>query len=717
MYAKNMETLPRYDCRSRCWRRCQRLAYLTVAFASIGLANSCVTVASSTPLNSASSASYSSCGGTTPQSGDNLTVASPLQITANLALGAGVLAINGANAVLTWDGNSHTVSWTGSAVITVGCYDSTTSGCSASPYSIDTCTTPPASAGQVMTWTVASLTSADPIFKYNGTGSAPSYSIRGRVCDSIFNPGSGQVLIHTAAFGLVDMSDWTFRRDKVNGGAVSFTLNRLSSFTADKVSVNANSDTVFAFAGTQTQDSVSCAGTISTTTVTCTNIFGAAVGSYVTGTGLQNATRITSVAPIGVSTQGSFTINKSLTATIAAATLTFISGCDIADFSWTATTSTHVAIGTRSLAIPPPPCLVTNAFVRTDPTGATAPGMMDLGAGISNSLLAGYYTLASTGGCGRGIYLSDGSGFAGILANLTSASTHNAFSGLCQNLIAGTGMSSDTSFFAQTGAQSITGQGSIFGFGSGCPFSSSYDVVVNDNDPGTEGIFTLNNTSGVTASSPCPVIKNATVVMGAASPGGLDVGFGEDDGMGGLFSDVNSSIYNSIVVNGFLGITCRDTTTTFLSGGTGGVGVYNNDVYNATTAYAKTGTCSHFDNGVTAHPSATYGDTTFNPLFSGTVQYPANPDTRWNACDLSLGGSGSIGAMATMFFARWTGAVPTYTTSQVVDCLRAPFTPTAAAALTAGAGNVYIGALQPSVSSAGTVITGGAALGGALGVR
>jgi hypothetical protein len=643
----------------------------------------------STGLPSSVTTSFQPNG--TPGAGDTCTIDHPLKITGNFT--CGTISINGAAGWLGWDGGNWSITSSNQIGVITGCLPGS-SGCP-SGYSIDTCATAPTSTGNVLTWTVSGLSSAQGIF--SAISQPLPYMTNVQMCNSVFNPGSGAVLNYADQYGVMDSSNWAFTNSKINGGASSMIIYGLGSISATNVSQTGASGELFRFIGPD-QITGTVTGSIGNPVFSAINTTnggqsGVSAGQHVSGVGIvpgttvaalanQPATGITlSAAPVAGFTTGE--------------TLTFSAGCYTTNVTQVSSTSVVPFVNGTAIAAVPTLCVNSGEAVLSDSGGTYAPSLAQGILSIADSLEFSYYN-NGTSVTQRCIDAST----AGSTA-LHSTATHNAVDGCYEDQHAENYVDSLSNFFGGYGAQSTVGQGNIFGQGTGCPFTSTYDISVNWQDPGSSGIFWLNNTTGVTASSPCPVVKNATVVMGLNSGGGINAAFGEDDGMGGHFSVQNASIFNSLIVNGFTGIACRDTTSTWLNNGTGGVGSYNNDVIGAQNAlYTKSGTCTNFDDGSHAHPNALYGDITANPNFQGTTQYGTYTGQPWAACDASLGGTGSLANMfGTVMFNRWQAAyTPPYTPSQVVDCLRKAFTPTNSALKSAGVGGAFIGALAPAVS-------------------
>jgi hypothetical protein len=308
---------------------------------------------------------------------------------------------------------------------------------------------------------------------------------------------------------------------------------------------------------------------------------------------------------------------------------------------------------------------------------------------VTNSLEMNFYAPVGTANF-HGIAIGGTSGTHAAIA-------HNALYG-AQEAVQNYSDSTNNVIFVSL--QSALGQGGLFSDNAGCPFTSTGDIVAYDPASGVDtGSFGALFLSGVDV-TPCPVIRHMTVVGSARGDGGYGLDFGETP-----FADANVLVADSILYkpDGW-GINSQ-AGSTYLTTCTGGVGICNNDVFGAgITPYVNGGT------NFGTHPSATYGDIAIDPGFLTAIR-------TFPACDSILGGTGSIANMfGTVMFNRWTGAAPLYTSSQVVDCLRAAWVPSNAALLTASSTGSYIGAMVPVVATSpfSTSIAGSVSYSGAV---
>lgn len=371
----------------------------------------------------------------------------------------------------------------------------------------------------------------------------------------------------------------------------------------------------------------------------------------------------------------------------------FLSGVDLAKCSMFAVTITsNTASGNNFTMIGDQvgvsPCTMDSMAYETWSWN----GLTTAGANISNSILKSFF--------------QDGVTFDQIAVSLTGTVSrtatifHNAIDGFGQDIWAENYAHDSYNFLVQNNGIAL-GQGALFGDGAFCPYASDHDILTVDNDPFVgDSLLVLGSGSFGVA---CPLMSNETVYQGIQhqSGGQETVALGEFTGSAHLQID-NSAFHDSIVVSGNYGIKSRDTNT-FLNNGTGGVGVYNDDVYtpNFAVQYSSFPGNVNFDNGVTVHPSnSLYGDTNFNPNFVDITQ-------RFASCDATLGGTGTTdNVFGTEMFNRWTGAVPHYTPSQMVDCLRAGWVPQNTSAWNSGSSHWYIGAIQVGTQSSNATISG-----------
>ncbi len=734
------------------------LLLFVAAFLAASHANafSCAVASSTTPLLSSASASWTSCNGTVPQNGDSVTVGFPLKIDSNIPASGSVTAfsVNGSTATITWDGNPHKVTVAGQIVLTLGCVAAGT-GCAA-PFIIDTCTQAASTANAtgsagsastaltvsgvsgtiqngmmvtgagivpgttvtgsgtswtlsqnsyaavsgkvyfsaVMNWTATGLSANQAVF--NASAPSSPFSVFAQVCNFLISPStSGSVLTDAGQFGVTDSSTFLFRNGVIVGGAKSFIGGYEGALTLNNVTQTGSSDSIYNTANANSSITTTATGSAASKTITVnlsgSGTYGAAVGQIVTGT---NIPANTTVASFVIYPGTSVTLSNFPTGTVTSATFRQVA---------TATNVTQVNSTSDAPAffspVGSPYLTIDSEAILSDAAGTHAPALTQVGNSIGNSLLLSYYQ-------NGGMIAQQGISLGGSSATFPGVATGNAVSGAYQGLATVSNSTSNGNFFSCISTLCTAGQGLLFGFGYGCPFSSSHDVAITYLDPGNAGILTLNNTDGVTASSPCPVFDHLTLVMGlAVPPSPQAIGFGEDTGLQKL-SDANASIHDSIVIGSYAGIQSRDSTTTWLTNGTGSAGVYNNDVFGQSgCAYSGPSTCvagavgSGFDNGVTAHPNALYGDVTFNPNFQATVQFSAI-DTPWISCDTKLGGTGSVANMfqTVMGGRAVSGYASAYTPAQVVSCLRAPFAPTNPLAATAGSTGSFIGAMAPAAA-------------------
>lgn len=231
-------------------------------------------------------------------------------------------------------------------------------------------------------------------------------------------------------------------------------------------------------------------------------------------------------------------------------------------------------------------------------------------------------------------------------------------------------------------------QGQYFVYGAS-NITSTHDVaVLGTNNTGHNLFFWIGNGTNTAQNL---TIDHATAVGLSPDTG---TGSGLQMGEGNTTANLNvlqGQISNSIVSTTTYGILSQNTNNVFVATGTGGVGVFNTDVFNTLTggsAYTAAGT--NFGTSP-AHPSGTYGDLiNVNPWIYSTTRKLTN-------CDAILGGPGTIADMGTQFAGRWNGSttLPLITPSNVWSCMRMAFTPQNPAVGSASSTGSYLGAVQP----------------------
>jgi hypothetical protein len=725
-------------------------------------ANSCAEVSTTVPLPSGLASTWSSCGGTIPQNGDSVTIGYDLEITSSIPVSGSVssIVVNGAAASVTWDGLPHNVNATGGIKIDEGCL-ATGSGC-ATMYAWDTCgprgtmagatgsTSGPSTtltvsgvtgtilpgmlvaginilpgtliaSGSGATWTLSQtstgtvsgtismasvidytstgLTTGQMIFDTTGAG-APNYAVYGRVCDFIANPSAAGSLYADSNYGggATSSDDFSFSNGVVVGGAKTIYRDYGALSLLD-LTVTGNSDSVFFTDGNLTI-TATATGSAASETLTAVNTaiggdtFGLAIGAPVTGT---NIPANTTIASLVVYPGTSITLSNFPTGTVTGFTAT--QALVVTNVTQVNTTMSNASMINGIDAVHP--FVVTGSAFLGDPAGTYSNGFTQDGLNYTDNIALSYNG-ADQGGSGAvyGINIPPGtivssnaiSGFyqdayAPILSASTITLSDNFFS-LVPNAI-GTG--------GPGGTQGIT---FVYSTDNGV-WSEKNDILIADGNVGI--IFYCINT-GTTGGPTCLMDHDTFVGTNGQGAGPQLIGFGESGG-----PTLLNQFSNSIGLYDANGI--DNSSATYITTGTGSVGVYNNDLFGQTVqAYCTngfncaTGAVDHgFDNGSTIHPNAIYGDISVNPNFVNGTQYSAI-DTRWINCDTSLGGTGSVANMfqTVMGGRAVNGYVPPYTPAQVVACLRAPWVPTNAAIATASSSGGYIGAMPPAGSGPNT---------------
>jgi hypothetical protein len=168
-------------------------------------------------------------------------------------------------------------------------------------------------------------------------------------------------------------------------------------------------------------------------------------------------------------------------------------------------------------------------------------------------------------------------------------------------------------------------------------------------------------------------------------PGGTSSGIQFSEGTTIGLSVSSAALFNSISSQYNTAIFAPNPFNTFNGSGTGGVGIYNNDVYSVgTTSYSVVGT-----NAGSGHPSSAFGDVSLNPGFVSTTR-------RLSDCDMILGGPGTDADLFNHLYLRWNKTpLGNFTPSNIWSCIVAPIAPTNIALATAGFNGTYIGAVRP----------------------
>lgn len=609
-----------------------------------------------------------------------------------------------------YDGSTATsLQWNGSITITSGLAGPSQS-------SINTCNSAnrSLSAGvYTLTLTANSLSSTQGMVLFNGGGVLPTYSIWNHICYSELYPGSGRALVHYGSFGALDQSIEELSYNHIHAGADAVFVAALGDLEVHNNSRDGAPAGSLINSGAGplgTLASATMTGTIGVTAVNFSSVFGvtgsttaggvAQPGPLIDGAGIQAGTRVVTVA-VYPGTSGTLSLPP-VAGFTSGETVTVYAQGNVADNTVVGYTGNAQVFVLDSAGGNPGYTLLRNAS-DTDTGGTYAEGAAQAFYLLQDNLLLSHAT---------GILQVYGltSSFPSTVN--TPAAFHNAIDGAYSDLRPpATGLTSSYNFFAQQGAQSVTGQGVIEMQGSGCLFLSTFDVLLNYADPGTELMLALNSQAG-TSGAPCPAFVNDTFIMLNSPMGDTTcmACFGESNA-GYSDAAVNSTVANSIFYDNTTyknsAMNCRDALTTFVTSGPLGTGIYGNDIYapgwsgSPSTGYIKSySPCTGFDGG-TPHPYAGYSDTTINPNF-GT--FPANAIAAWSACALKLGGLGTeAGIFGTEMFKRYQyNYSPPYTPAQMVDCLRSMATPTNAALATAGYGGVQVGALAPAAPSGPT---------------
>lgn len=208
----------------------------------------------------------------------------------------------------------------------------------------------------------------------------------------------------------------------------------------------------------------------------------------------------------------------------------------------------------------------------------------------------------------------------------------------------------------------------VVGFGTPPPYTS----VIITNSTG----YTIDNTQ-------------------ASSTG--DFGLGEP---GGNVVASPSGMYDNVDAHGFVCYMSNDGASVFGTAGTGGVGVSNNDCYAPISAtYNKAAPSTNFDNGVTSHPNAIYGDVAINPFLYEVTRTYARCDEILKSLSA---GAGTAEDLFTELGKQWNATNSALVTPQNVwNCMYVPVVPQNPALNTLSRSGGFIGSQAPVILSSG----------------
>lgn len=225
------------------------------------------------------------------------------------------------------------------------------------------------------------------------------------------------------------------------------------------------------------------------------------------------------------------------------------------------------------------------------------------------------------------------------------------------------------------------GQGIYIDFGYSNVLSNN-DMGSLDTNGGNLGWFFLGATTAADT-----VTGNNLTLVGKFPDTGNSVGVGLGEGGAAVNLNVSTATLSNSIVSTFTnGISSGNSNNTFVSSGTGGVGVFNNDVFNVSgTVYFPNGT--NFGTSP-AHPSATYGD------LSNVDPQLVNPYIRLADCDKVFGGPGTVADLFTQLSNRWNNTVDSrFTVQNIYICMSRGYSPQNLAIAKASSTLSFIGAL------------------------
>lgn len=432
-----------------------------------------------------------------------------------------------------------------------------------------------------------------------------------------------------------------------------------------------------------------------------TQVYDLQNGELVGGT---NGINISSAFPISIS----LTINNVSSTGLTAGSFVDLNGtgymlspCIISNNTLTGGTTNAQQIIVQAGSGDSSSCQVFGNALLTDAAGTYTPGFIYYNAGGTPASQSQWYlnlaqSNSATGSSGNGISGAPGSsgkplllynnvlaGFSQpyVLANYTTAHNNLCLAHAYQN--------------GEDGCYLVHGQTNLV--------TSTNDVSVEVSQGGF-GFFSDGQMAGTN-----PVTLNNFTSIFPIEVGACNCGAGIQTGDTGTgLTSLNNGVFNSLFYGGDIGIFSANTANTFLTSGTGGVGVAGNDVYGISppystsygkAAYLKLGTSLHYDNGTaTTHPSATYGDTTVNPFIYDSTRTFLRCDELLNSLSA---GSGTAAHLYGELSNRWNGSNGAITAQAVYNCMAAPFVPQTGAM---GTPSAYVGAYPPWLGNAGAML-------------
>jgi hypothetical protein len=261
---------------------------------------------------------------------------------------------------------------------------------------------------------------------------------------------------------------------------------------------------------------------------------------------------------------------------------------------------------------------------------------------------------------------------------------HNVLDGFYQAINVSGGYSHTSYNVLIETSAAYTGQGLIFaGYYNGLVgITSSNDMMALDSDAENVLYFCIGGSSTPVT---CTITNDTTVGMNRSHGYQFGEGFS-----GAGYSVTGSSLSNSIAVGGLYGTLSGNSSDAFATNGTGGVGISNNDVFGATTAYGYLGSSFGINFG-TGHPSATYGDVTLDPHLVSSTR-------RFQDCDRIFGGPGTVADLFTQLANRWNNTNDArFTPQNIWACMAQAFQPQNVGLAHASSSGSYVGAM-PVVS-------------------
>ena len=220
---------------------------------------------------------------------------------------------------------------------------------------------------------------------------------------------------------------------------------------------------------------------------------------------------------------------------------------------------------------------------------------------------------------------------------------------------------------------------------TGSHITSLSDVCMLDSNNGNIGWLFIGGGSDL-------VQQNGLYYMSTADSGS-SFAISAGEGGGGANAFLLASVSNTIMLNKTYGIGANNASDTFVTTGTGSVGVFNNLSTGASSSdYYNPSSIASFG---TSHPSATYGDVQLAPGVISVTRRLAQCDA------IAFGGPGTTAHLFGDLAKRWNSTnTAAITPAAIWNCMAAPLSAQNTALATLGYGSTFVGPYKPKVIAA-----------------